>query len=86
MAHWQKTISSSPTIKKKEDESSNTLQSDGNEPTCSKETDKVITVNGKKIQHTLSAIISLVNLHGNLSKFLTKTRFWESIQAGLSID
>ena len=72
--------------KKKEVESSNTLQSDGNEPTCSIETDEVMTVNGKKIRYTLSAIIPLVNLHRNLYKFLTKTRFWESIWAGLSID
>ena len=72
-------------LKKKEDESSNTLQSDGNEPTCSKETDEVVTVNGNKIWYVLSAIIPLVNLHGNLSKFLTKTSFSESAQAGLSI-
>ena len=39
MAHQQK---------KKEGESSNTLQSDGNKPTYSKEADEVITVNGKK--------------------------------------
>ena len=78
---------SSPPKKKinKEDESSNTLQSDGNEPTCSKETDEVITVNGKKIRCRLSVIIPLANLHGNLSQFSTKTRFLESIQAGLSI-
>ena len=58
----------SPTKKKeKEDKSSNTSQPHGNEPTCSKETDEVITVNGKKIRYTLSAIIPLVNLHGNLS-------------------
>ena len=72
--------------KKKEDESSNTLQSDGNQPTCSKKTDEVKTVNGKKIRYTLSVIIPLANLHGNVSKFLTKTCFWESIRARLSID
>lgn len=51
-----------------------------------KKTDEVITANGNKIRYTLSAIIPVVDLHGNLSKFLTKTRFWESIQAGLSYD
>ena len=72
--------------RKKESESSNTLQSDGNKQICSKKTFEVITVNGKKIPYTMNAIIPLVNLRRNLSKFLTKTHFWETIQAGLSID
>ena len=83
MDHWQKSISTSSTKKKKDRESSNTLQSDGNKPACSKETDEVVTVNGKKIRYNLSPIIPLVYLHGNRSKFLTKTSFWETIQAGL---
>ena len=74
------------TNKKKEFKSSNKLQSDVNEPTCSKETDEVITVNDEKVWYTLSAIIPLANLHRNLCKFLIKTCFWESIQAGLYID
>ena len=64
MAHQQK---------KKEGESSNTLQSDGNKPTYSKEADEVILLMVKKFRYNLSAIVPLVNLNGNLSKFLTKT-------------
>ena len=86
---WQKTSLLYQLKKKKkqiENESSNKLQSNVNDLTCSKQTDEVITANGKKIRYTLIPIIPLPNLHGNLSKFLTKTRFWESAWAGLSID
>ena len=42
---------------KKNKKRKKTSPADGNEPTCSKETDEVITVNGKNIRYTLSAII-----------------------------
>ena len=70
--------------KKKEDKFSNTLQSNAKYPTCWKETDEVIAVNGKKVGYILSAIIPLDNLYKNLFKFLTKSCFWESLRAGIS--
>ena len=41
-----------------------------------KKTDGGITVNGKKIRYTLSAIIPLANLHGNLRTLFPNSVFW----------